>query len=260
MTEENPEVPGSPPPAEPLVSCIMPTRDRRAFVPAAIDYFRRQDYPNRELVIVDDGRDAVSDLIPPDPQFRYLRTALASVGEKRNAAVRAARGTYIAHWDDDDWYSAGRLSAQVQMLRSGSCDVSALSMRHVLCMPGMQFWRCEPAYHAWLHYRDLCCGTIVYPRSLWERCGPYPSMNVAEDMYFLRRAEAAGACFRRLDDESLFVCVRHGRNTWRIMRDWTTNREGWTAIDPPPFLPQSDYGRYARLAGGRSSAGSSAVA
>ena len=260
MATENLEGLASAAQTAPLVSCIMPTRDRRAFVPAALDYFRRQDYPNRELVIVDDGRDAVADLVPQDPAFRYLRTTVASVGEKRNAAVRAARGTYIAHWDDDDWYSAGRLSAQVEMLRGDSCDVSALSMRHVLCLPGMQFWRCEPAYHAWLHYRDLCCGTIVYPRSLWERYGPYPSMNVAEDMYFLRRAEAAGARLRRLEDESLFVCVRHGRNTWRIARDWTTNRDGWTAIDRPAFMSQGDHGRYLALAGGRSSPTSSAVA
>jgi glycosyltransferase involved in cell wall biosynthesis len=245
---------------DPLVSCIMPTRDRRAFVPAALEYFRRQDYSNRELVIVDDGRDSVADLIPSDPVFLYLRSAPASVGEKRNTAVRAARGTYIAHWDDDDWYGAGRLSAQVRMVREDACDVSALSMRHVLCLARMEFWRCEPAYHAWLHYRDLCCGTIVYPRSLWERCGPYPSMNVAEDMYFLRRAEAAGARLRRLDDESHFVCVRHGRNTWRIARDWTTNPAGWTAIPPPAFLSEDDYGRYTRLAGKRSSPGSTAVA
>jgi glycosyltransferase involved in cell wall biosynthesis len=34
-----------------LVTCIMPTADRCRFVPAAIEYFRRQDYPERELVI-----------------------------------------------------------------------------------------------------------------------------------------------------------------------------------------------------------------
>jgi len=53
----------------PLVSCIMPTADRRVFVPQAIRYFLRQHYPNRELIIIDDGVDPVADLIPAMPAF-----------------------------------------------------------------------------------------------------------------------------------------------------------------------------------------------
>ncbi len=56
---------------QPLVSCIMPTRDRRAFVPRAIAYFLRQDYANKELVIVDDGTDPVSDLVPVDESSHF---------------------------------------------------------------------------------------------------------------------------------------------------------------------------------------------
>ena len=33
--------------SDPLVSCLMPTYDRRAFVPIAIDQFLAQDYPER---------------------------------------------------------------------------------------------------------------------------------------------------------------------------------------------------------------------
>lgn len=38
---------------ENLVSCIMPTYNRRAPVPRAIRYFLRQDYPKRELILLD---------------------------------------------------------------------------------------------------------------------------------------------------------------------------------------------------------------
>jgi glycosyltransferase involved in cell wall biosynthesis len=57
----------------PLVSCIMPTYNRRAFVPRAIQYFLRQDYTNRELIIIDDGTDVISDLVPADECIRYFR-------------------------------------------------------------------------------------------------------------------------------------------------------------------------------------------
>jgi len=47
----------------PLISYIMPTNNRRAFVPRAISYFLCQDYVNKELIIVDDGADATGELI-----------------------------------------------------------------------------------------------------------------------------------------------------------------------------------------------------
>src|SRR5262249_52104675 len=49
--------------AWPLVSCIMPTFNRRQYVTEALRSFQQQDYPNRELIVVDDGSDAIQDLI-----------------------------------------------------------------------------------------------------------------------------------------------------------------------------------------------------
>src|SRR5262245_52787970 len=78
MPEKAPDL--EPPPAislqdssEPLASCIMPTCDRRSFVPQAIRCFQRQDYRNLELVIVDDGVDPIGDCIPEDSRIRYFR-------------------------------------------------------------------------------------------------------------------------------------------------------------------------------------------
>src|SRR5215218_4381370 len=71
----------------PLVTCIMPTCDRRRFVPHAVDCFLRQDYPNVELLIVDDGRDAVEDLVPARAGIRYMRMdRTLRIGAKRNEA------------------------------------------------------------------------------------------------------------------------------------------------------------------------------
>ena len=53
-----------------LVSCVMPTFDRRAFVPQAVRYFLRQDYPAKELIIVDDGPEPVSRSAPRRPPHR----------------------------------------------------------------------------------------------------------------------------------------------------------------------------------------------
>src|SRR3954447_10293322 len=98
----------------PLVSCVMPTRNRRRFVRQAIWYFLRQDYPEKELLVVDDGEDGVSGLVPADDRPRHIRLdQRASLGAKRNLGCELARGELVAHFDDDDWIGPGRLDAQV---------------------------------------------------------------------------------------------------------------------------------------------------
>ena len=67
----------------PMVSCIMPTNNRRAFLPLALRNFSYQDYPNKELLIIDDGTIPLATL-PTGCQafaiyvFRHIRRLAAS--------------------------------------------------------------------------------------------------------------------------------------------------------------------------------------
>ena len=85
----------------------------------AVRCFLRQDYPDRELVIVDDSPDAADALLPDLPEDAgrvvYLhRPGRRSAGEKRNLAVERSRGEVVVHWDDDDWSAPDRLTHQVE--------------------------------------------------------------------------------------------------------------------------------------------------
>ena len=78
---------------DPLVSCIMPTFNRRPFVTKAIEYFLHQDYKRKQLIIVDDGPDSIQDLVPGDSSIRYIHLRQKrSIGAKRNIACRMAKG------------------------------------------------------------------------------------------------------------------------------------------------------------------------
>ncbi len=111
----------------PLVSCLMPTADRRAFVEQSIWYFLRQDYGPRELIVIDDGDEDVARLIPLDERIRYVRLAgRRPLGAKLNLGCEQARGELIAHWDDDDWIGPDRLSRQVAALAGAdACGLAA---------------------------------------------------------------------------------------------------------------------------------------
>ena len=196
--------------SEPLVSCIMPTCDRRRFVGRAIRYFLEQDYPNRELVVVDDGADCVADLIPADPRIRYVRLPNRhTIGAKRNLACEQARGELVVHWDDDDWSAPSRLCYQVEMFASQDVDVSGLSALFFCDPTTDRAWRYEyPAdRRPWVADATFC-----YRRRFWEEA-PFPDTSFGIDTSYLWQSppKRVGA----LPDPSFYVALVHPGNTSR---------------------------------------------
>lgn len=232
----------------PLVSCIMPTRNRREFVRQALRYFERQDYPNRELLIVDDGEDRVSDLIQPDSRLRYIALPeRTSIGAKRNIACEQAQGAIIAHWDDDDWYAPHRLKQQVAPLLNKSADISGLEASCFFDLTRWQTWTCTPDLHRRLFVGDVHGGTLVYWRWVWERLARYPASSLAEDALFLRQACRRGARLQKLPHASSFVYIRHGSNAWNFPLGSYLQQEGWKPADLHTFLPAADLSFYQAL-------------
>jgi glycosyltransferase involved in cell wall biosynthesis len=192
----------------PLVSCIMPTRDRRRLVGQSVAYFLRQDYPERELLILDDGRDPVADLVPDDPRLRYVRLdQRLRLGAKRNLACELTRGTLIAHWDDDDWMASDRLSRQVSALAGSDADACGLrELLHYRIDAGEAWlYRHRPNGRPWL----AGC-TLLYRREAWA-ARPFAELETGEDSAFVAglRPERVLA----LDDSSFYLSLLHRENT-----------------------------------------------
>jgi glycosyltransferase involved in cell wall biosynthesis len=195
-------------PAAPLVSCVMPTFDRRSFVPQAVRYFLRQDYPARELVIVDDGPEPVSDLLPADPRIVYHRAGAQMVlGTKRNLACDLARGSVIVHWDDDDWSSPERVSVQVAALTGNGADVCGVASLLYYDPLHSSAWRFTwpGAQRPWAAGPSLC-----FTKDLWRR-SPFPDVPIGEDTRFV-----FSPAVRRVADVRAAACIVgiiHPRNT-----------------------------------------------
>jgi glycosyltransferase involved in cell wall biosynthesis len=242
--------PAASPPARiieerPLVSCIMPTRDRGDFVRQSVDYFLRQDYPLRELLIVDDGPGDLSARIPTDERIRYVRLAPGlSIGAKRNRGCELARGGLIAQWDDDDWYAPSRLSAQLEPLLAGTADITGLRCDLFFDLPNWQFWRLKPELHRRLFVEDVHGGTLAFKRTCWDRLSKYPDCSLAEDAAFLRRAVQSGARLCRMANDGHFIYLRHGANSWSFACGKYLDPSGWLAA-PPPELSAEDHAFYA---------------
>jgi glycosyltransferase involved in cell wall biosynthesis len=240
----------STPAPEPLVSCIMPTYNRRRFVPLAVRTFLTQDYPNRELVVIDDGSEPVADLVEGAPGVRYFRLpGRVTIGEKRNLACALAAGDLIAHWDDDDWYSPRRLRYQADPILTGAADITGLTTGGVLVLPAGEFWAIRPWLHQRMFVGDVHGGTLVFRKALIDERVRYPAVSLAEDAAFLRAATGRGHRLCRLANGGAFVYVRHGANAWRFEAGRHMSPDGWNRSDPPEgFSPEAleQYRRAAR--------------
>jgi len=204
----------------PLVTAIMPTADRRAFVPQAIRCFLDQDYAPRELLVIDDGADAIADLVPVDERIRYVKLdAPLALGRKRNHACAMARGELIIHWDDDDWSAPWRVRTQADALLGTGADACGLS-----CL-----WFYDPIERrAWEYrYTDhgapwVAGGTLCYRRELWQR-SPFRDLASGEDTCFLQTIRPGRLL--PLADRRFYVATVHAGNT--------SPRQ----VTGPPFAP-----------------------
>lgn len=92
-------------PTGPLISIVLPTRDRAGLLRRAIASVEAQVYGTWELIVVDDGStDGTGALLGTitDPRIRVLRTPGLGCAAARNVALDAARGDVVAYLDDDN--------------------------------------------------------------------------------------------------------------------------------------------------------------
>jgi glycosyltransferase involved in cell wall biosynthesis len=228
----------------PLVSCIMPTRDRAVLVERAIELFHRQDWPRRELVIVHEGLFPIGHL-RGDPRIRLVRVDEGlDIGSKRNLGIEHASGDLLVQWDDDDWSAADRISIQVAPLIRGEAEVTAFAPDLFFHLERGEFWSVAAEQREKMFVGDVVGGTLAFTRAVWREAGGYPAASLAEDAALLRAMTKHGHRLARLANDDRYVYVRHGRNTWTFA---LTGRS-WTRRSTPPGMPREDLAFYEHFA------------
>jgi glycosyltransferase involved in cell wall biosynthesis len=116
---------------QPLVSIVLAHYDRPHYLQQAVESVRGQDYPNIELLLVDDGSrmpESLRVLDELEPEFkkrnwRILREENRFLGAARNTAIRAARGERILFLDDDNALFPSAVSDLVQAMDWSGADI-----------------------------------------------------------------------------------------------------------------------------------------
>jgi glycosyltransferase involved in cell wall biosynthesis len=191
------------------VTIITATRDRRRFLPHLIDTIEKQTFSKAALewLVLDDGDDAIGDLLDGVPYARYVRPSeKLKLGHKRNIGNDLSKGEFIFFFDDDNYAFPHRLEAGVDALQEnpdammiGSSDMfiydSALKAAYV----------CGPfgKNHATL-------GTWGIRRSLLSKARFDETAARGEEISFTRNWSVPMVQVGRCNTS---VCFDHGSNT-----------------------------------------------
>ncbi len=104
-------------PSQALVSVVIPTYRRAAFLRRAIESVLAQTYPPVEVIVVEDGsRDAGNVASSFGERVRYVWQENQGAAVARNTGAAGARGAWIALLDDDDYWVPDKLERQMALV------------------------------------------------------------------------------------------------------------------------------------------------
>lgn len=213
------------------VSLIVPTYDRRRMLPLALKCYSALDWPERELVIVDDGTDPIEDMLAGLPNVIYARHRgdKLPIGTKRNLCCELASGDVICHADDDDWYAPERLYDQVTRLLDSGKAVTG--------------------YHSIYYWSELLCKAFLYDQGDLNRYAVGTSLCYTKDWWQEHRfpdktyAEDNAFVFTARDEKQLATAPAEQMMVVRAHEHTTSDPRrigynSWPEVPPEKLNPQ----------------------
>jgi glycosyltransferase involved in cell wall biosynthesis len=114
----------------PLVSIVIPTRDRLSLLRRAVASVLFQSEQNFEMIVIDDAssdgtRQYLAQLAAGDARISVVRNESPKGGAgARNVGIARSRGKWVAFLDDDDEWLPAKLERQLLALRSTPAAVA----------------------------------------------------------------------------------------------------------------------------------------
>lgn len=154
-------------------------------LPQAIQLFKNQDYPNKELLILMDVEGHTKDTDMENHVYQWGIPGM-NVGQKRNHLCQMARGEIIVHLDSDDIYAKDWISHSVNTLLNSKADLTGLDTGIFRNVQTGQRWQ-----YIFKPGQPFILGaTMAYWRKTWQR-SPFPEIKAGEDGHFTVNAGLA---------------------------------------------------------------------
>ena len=198
----------------PLVSVVVPVYNMEAFLPETLDSILASDYPNFEVVVVDDGSKDASyriacDYAKKDQRVRAYTQPNGGACAARNQAVRLAKGEFILPVDADNLIEPGLITDSVkEILKDPSVKVVAPRADFFGERTGE--WKLPPFSLHLLARKNIMDTCALYRKVEWERAGGYCESIIArEDWEFWIAVLKDGGKVVRLPEIGLHYRIRN---------------------------------------------------
>ncbi|MFX1311079.1 MAG: glycosyltransferase [Promethearchaeota archaeon] len=86
---------------KPLVSYVIGVRNMESTVGKTIESILNQDYPNKEIIVINDGSDDNTEEVLKNYPIKYITTDKIGISNARNLGFRKSTGEFIAFTDAD---------------------------------------------------------------------------------------------------------------------------------------------------------------
>jgi glycosyltransferase involved in cell wall biosynthesis len=213
----------------PAASIIIPTYNRSASLPLAVQSVFDQTFADWELVVVDDASPAD---VPAalaehldDPRVRVVRRPTnGGAAAARNTGILHATGRYVCFLDDDDTYLPGKLTYQVLALDHAPPDIAAVGGRCELTSgkrahrPPAELRRGDLLR---LAYGNLQLGALLFRRSVVAALGFDESLSAIDDWDLHVRVLER----HRIVTEDVVVARWHSHEGPRLSQDAAVARD-----------------------------------
>jgi hypothetical protein len=155
----------------PGVSILTVTKNRGKLFPIAVHNWKKFVYPRDKLewIIVDDGEEDLTDLLPSDDhRIKYIRSTPlggvpSNIGDKRNFAVEKARYDHLLNMDDDDYHFPDSVLAKVRVLKK-------YPKKGCIYCHNLGTYNTFDKGSAILEkYKDVPEATMFFTRQFWEK-------------------------------------------------------------------------------------------
>ena len=175
------------------ISVIIPTHNRAATLPRALESVLSQTFQADEIIVVDDGSDDHTRalLAREYPQIICLEQPNQGVSSARNLGISQARGEWIALLDSDDAWLPDKLACQVEALNKNPnlrlCHTEEIWIRNGVRVNQMRK-HAKQGGRIFQHCLPLCVispTSVVLHRSLFDRYGLFDTELPACEDYDL---------------------------------------------------------------------------
>jgi len=200
----------------PAISIITPVYNGEACLPAALASIRRQDRPDLEHIIIDDGsKDDTAGVVRRlAPAARYFYQPNGGCPAARNAGLARVRTPLVAFLDADDEWPADALRHLAAALQAHPEALFVLGRTRFLSKAG------DPMPAPWVSPN---LGAGLYRREAYEQVGNFNvHCDVTEDIDWFLRAREKSIPYVTIEAETLHYWRRPGSQTAGKSWDDTT--------------------------------------